>query len=338
MQQPQKAPSPELIFDLINGYQRSAAIKAAIEVELFTAIAEGNTTPKSIAPRCRISERGARILADYLTVAGLITKKDGMYGLTADTAAFLDRRSQSYIGGATQFLLSPELMKGFTDFTAAVRKGGSIIPDDATLAPENPLWVDFARGMAPLMVPAAQAIPEIAGAPAGNKWKVLDVAAGHGLFGIMLAVENPNAEIIALDWPNVLEVAHENAAKFGVANRWKKLSGDALTIEYGIGYDIVLLTNFLHHFDTPTCEKILRKVRTALKSDGRVITLEFVPNEDRVSPPLAAAFPLFMLAGTPSGDAYTFSEFQQMFKNAGFIKSEIHDLPGLPQRLIISYA
>ncbi len=107
-------------------------------------------------------------------------------------------------------------------------------------------------------------------------------------------------------------------------------------MDYGEGYDVVLLTNFLHHFDPPTNEKLLRKVHAALADGGRAVTLEFVPNDDRVSPLGVAGFSLVMLAGTPSGDAYTFAEFDRMFKNAGFSKSEIHELPQVVQQLIVS--
>ena len=83
----------------------------------------------------------------------------------------------------------------------------------------------------------------------------------------------------------------------------------------------------MHHFDPAACEKLLRKVQGALKPGGRVVLLEFVPNEDRVSPPTAASFSLIMLASTPAGDAYTFKEFQQMLQNSGYRSSELHPLP-----------
>jgi 2-polyprenyl-3-methyl-5-hydroxy-6-metoxy-1,4-benzoquinol methylase len=338
MSQTSRQPSPELIFNYFNAFQQSAALKGAIELELFTAIGEGNSNVKTIADRCKTSERGTRILLDYLTVMGLLTKSGSAYGLTADTAMFLDKRSPAYLGSAARFLLAPELAKGFDDIASAVRKGGTTVSGEGTIAAENPLWVDFARGMAPLMMPAAQAIAEITGAAKGPQWKVLDIAAGHGMFGITLASKNPNAEIVALDWPQVLEVAAENSRKFRVENRWKKLPGDALTVDYGQGYDVVLLTNFLHHFDKSTCESILKKTHAALKPGGRAVALEFVPNDDRVSPPIPAMFALIMLAGTPSGDAYTFRELEAMFRNSGFTKSELHELQGLPQKVIVSHA
>jgi 2-polyprenyl-3-methyl-5-hydroxy-6-metoxy-1,4-benzoquinol methylase len=135
----------------------------------------------------------------------------------------------------------------------------------------------------------------------------------------------------------VLEVAKANAAKAGVSARYTTLPGSAFETDFGGGYDIVLLTNFLHHFDLATCEKLLRKIHAALKPGGRAVTLEFVPNEDRVSPATAAAFSMVMLGTTEAGDAYTFSEFDRMFHNAGFSRSELHAIGPFPTRVILSH-
>jgi SAM-dependent methyltransferase len=330
-------PTPERIFDTITAYQRSAAIKSAIELDLFTAIGEGANTPQLLSGRCKASERGLRILADYLAALGLLTKSGSGYELTSESASFLDRRARAYLGSTVAFLLHPAMTGQFGNLTEAVRKGGTVV-EQGTISPENPIWVDFARSMMPMMFPPAQFIAELTGAAKGEEWKVLDIAAGHGIFGITLAQRNPNAEIVALDWPAVLDVAETNARNFGVSSRYQTLPGDALTLDFGNNYDLVLVTNFLHHFDVPTCENFMRKVRRALKPSGRAITLEFVPNDDRVSPPTAAMFGLSMLVGTPAGDVYTYRELEQMFSNAGFNRSELHPVPMSPQHLIISYA
>ena len=166
--------------------------------------------------------------------------------------------------------------------------------------------------------------------------KVLDIAAGHGMFGITFAQHHPGAEVFAVDWPNVLEVAKENAQKLGVAERYSTIPGSAFDVAFGQGYDVVLLTNFLHHFDPPTCETLLRKVHAALSEGGRAVTLEFVPNEDRVSPPPPAAFSLMMPGSTPAGDAYTFAELERMFAEAGFSHSELHPLPPTIEPIVVS--
>ena len=329
-------PSPQLFFQTMNAHQRTEALKTAIELELFTAIGEGNKTPADLAKRCKASEKGIRVLCDFLTIMEMLTKQNGQYGLTLDSSVFLDKRSPAYLGTATEFLGSPLLAGSAKFMTEAVRKGGTAMPDDGTLAPENPVWVTFARAMAPMMSLPAEMIPKLVDPKADGKLKVLDIAAGHGLFGIGFAKNNPQAEITALDWKAVLEVAKENAQKAGIANRYSTREGSAFDVDFGGGYDVVLLTNFLHHFDPPTCETLLRKVHAALADGGRAVTLEFIPNDDRVTPPDTAGFSMVMLLGTPSGDAYTFAEFEKMFANAGFSRSTLHPLPPTIQQVVIS--
>jgi len=329
-------PSPQLFFQTINAHQRTEALKTAIELEVFTAIGEGNTTAAQIAKRCQTSEKGMRVLCDFLTIMGMLTKQGDRYALTLDSATFLDKRSPAYVGGATEFLCSPMLIEGTQKMAEAVRRGGTALENEGTLDPEHPVWVNFARGMAPLMMMPAQMIAKLVDPNADRKLKILDIAAGHGMFGIAFATNNKQAEITAVDWKPVLEVAKENAQKDGVSDRYRTIEGSAFDVEFGSGYDLVLLTNFLHHFDPPTCETLLRKVRAALADGGRAVTLEFVPNDDRVTPPEVAGFSLVMLVGTPSGDAYTFRELEQMFANAGFSRSSIHELPPTFQQVVIS--
>ncbi|HYN24609.1 MAG TPA: class I SAM-dependent methyltransferase [Pyrinomonadaceae bacterium] len=183
----------------------------------------------------------------------------------------------------------------------------------------------------------AQLMANLVDERADRKLRVLDIAAGHGLYGIAFANKNPQTEVVAVDWPNVLEVARENADKAGFADRYQTIAGSAFDVDYGTGYDLVLLTNFLHHFDPATCETLLRKVHAALANNGRAVILEFVPNEDRISPPETAAFSMMMLGSTPAGDAYTFPELERMCSAAGFARSEIHQLPPSIQQVVISY-
>lgn len=330
-------PSPVLFFETLNAYQRTQCLKGAIDLDLFTAISEGASTAGAIAERCSASERGIRILCDYLVVIGFLTKDGAAYGLTVDSATFLTRNSPAYIGTITKFLGSPELTRNFDDVAAIVRKGGTVIDEEGTVAPEHPIWVEFARSMAPVMGMPSELLAALIGAGSGEPWKVLDIAAGHGLFGIAIAKQNPNAEVTAVDWPDVLAVASENASAAGVAERHRTIPGSAFEVDYGTGYDVILLTNFLHHFDPPTCVQLLKKVYEALAPGGRAVTFEFVPNEDRVSPPVPAMFSLMMLGTTPSGDAYTFSELEEMFRSAGFSSSELHSLPPTFQQVVISH-
>ena len=333
---PSARPSPERIFSTLNAFQNTAALKTAIQLDIFTAIADGADRASSIAQRVSASERGVRILCDYLTIQGFLTKGEDRYGLTQESAIFLNRHSPAYMGTLANFLSSESHKRNFEALTETVKKGGTSVAQGDNTKPNDELWVNFARSMAPLTTVSAAFIAELAGAKEGKACKVLDIAAGHGMFGITIAKQNPNAQITAVDWAPVLAVAKENAATADVADRVSFRPGSAFEADLGEGYDIVLLTNIFHHFDIPTCEKLMRRVHSALNPGGKAITLEFVPNEDRVTPPMAAGFGLIMLANTDAGDAYTFSQYEKMFRSAGFAKTTLHPVPDMPQQVLLS--
>jgi 2-polyprenyl-3-methyl-5-hydroxy-6-metoxy-1,4-benzoquinol methylase len=332
---PQEQPTPERFFNALNAHQQTAAMKAAIELDVFTAIAEGNATAASIAARCEAAERGVRILCDYLAILGFLKKENSQYSLAPDASLFLNRTSPAYVGTAMKFMLAPRICEAHEQLTEAVRRGGTAV-GAGTTEPENADWVEFARSMMPLMSMPSQIIAaELR--KGGEVRKVLDIAAGHGLYGIAVARQNPMAHIYAADWKNVLAVAQENAQGAGVADRYHLIPGDAFATQLGTGYDLALITNFLHHFDALTCTSFLRKVHDALKPGGRAAIAEFVPNPDRISPPTAAAFSMMMLATTPSGDAYTFAELEKMAKDAGFARVEMAPAELGINKLVIAY-
>lgn len=332
-----QGPSPALFFDTISSYQRTEALRAAIELDFFSQFGGGRRTADELAAGCKAAPRGVRILADFLTILGFLHKHGNQYELTPDSTVFLDRASPAYLGGAIGFMLSPDLRACFEKLTGAVRRGGTAVSEEGTVSHDNPIWVEFARAMGPLMQLPAQLLAGLVGGDARRPLRVLDVAAGHGLFGIAVAKQFPNAHVVALDWPNVLAVASENAQRAGVAARHTLLPGSAFDVDWGGPYDLVLLTNFLHHFDVPTCETIASKTFAALAPCGQALTLEFIPDADRISPPSTAGFSLVMLASTARGDAYTFAELQSIFAHAGFARSTFHPLPPTTQQAVVSF-
>jgi 2-polyprenyl-3-methyl-5-hydroxy-6-metoxy-1,4-benzoquinol methylase len=338
-QQPDSAPpDPTVVFETLTAHQRTAALLAAIEIGLYRAIGEGVNDATGLAARCNASERGIRILCDYLVVIGLLGKTDGRFVHTPTTAVFLDPASPTSLAPMARFLGGPALQEPFRQLTEIVRSGRTVLPGQGTVEPENPVWVEFAHSMAPMMAPIAAPLAECALEGLEGAVQVLDIAAGHGLFGIGVATQNPAARIVAVDWAPVLEVASANARKAGVADRYETLAGSAFEVDFGGPYDVALLTNFLHHFDRATCVALLTKVRRALTPRGRAATLDFVPNDDRVSPPMAAAFAMTMLGTTQSGDAYTFKEYEGMYREAGFARVTAQPIPHAPHTIVTGYA
>jgi len=322
---PQKAPSPMLFFETVNAFRRTEALKSAIELGIFSSLAKDSLSAAEIAKKGNISERGTRILCDYLVVIGFLAKEGNLYRNTVDSAMFLDRKSPAYVGNAIDFLLSPTTREEVGHLTEYVKTGKGGTHNDAFEA-NNPKWIDFARTMGVLQSMPAQANAKALQLDPAKKHKVLSLAAGHGMFEIAVGKLNPKTDMVAVDWPVVLEVAKENAKAAGVADRYHTIPGDAFKVDFGKDYDVALVTGFLHHFDPPTCEELLRKVHAALTPGGKLSIAEFVPNDDRVSPPGPAAFSLNMLAATPGGDSYTFKELESMLKKAGFQSPEMHPL------------
>jgi 2-polyprenyl-3-methyl-5-hydroxy-6-metoxy-1,4-benzoquinol methylase len=326
--------SPEPIMASIFGYLRTAAMQAAVRLDLFTAIGEGVTDIEALATRIQSNPRSLRSLCDYLTTLGHLEKHDAAYALSPSSAAFLDRRAPAYLGAAEAFLASPDNQRqALGDPLAFLRHEGGAAAGN--LAPDNPVWAIYARAMVALAAPVARATAKIL-APTLSDATILDVAAGSGLFGIELLRTLPAARVVALDWPHVLEVAAENAAKRGVDDRLQMKPGSALEVDWGAGYDLVLLPNFLHHFDAATATDILRRARAALLAGGRVAIIEFMPELNRVSAPTIAAFSLLMRVTTPDGDAYTANELAAMARAAGFTQTEATPLGATLQTLLVA--
>jgi len=325
--------SPEHFLNELLGYQKTAALKAAVELDLFSALDSTGGDLGQVSVRTGASERGVRILCDYLTIKGFLEKENGRHRLTPSSQTFLTRASPAYMGGIIDFLASPEMIQlWLTEPSSFVRNGGSA--GLANVAPDNPVWIKFARAMVPFVAPVAGMIAtELAAWPIQPK-RLLDIAAGHGLFGISAAQAIPSLEVTAIDWPGVLAVAQENASNAGVAQRYRIINGSAFDVDWGEGYDIVLLTNFLHHFDRNTCIDLLSRARRALSIGGRVLALEFVPNDDRVTPPIPAMFAYMMLGSTPAGDAYIASDFENMGRQAGFSRTLFKTAEPSPETLV----
>jgi SAM-dependent methyltransferase len=322
------------VFDLALAYQKTAALKAAIELNIFNLIAGEPRTAAFLSQQTGASARGLRILCDYLTVNGLLMKEGLNYSLRPSAKRFLDPSSPSTTTSAVDFLAAPEMLElVMHDPASYVRRGGS--EGFANIAGDHPVWVRFARAMTPFAALTAKRVAAHVVAGAKPPRTVLDIACGHGLYGIEVARAIPNAVVTAVDWAPVLAVACENADAAGVRDRYRALVGSAFEVDLGQQVDLVLVPNLLHHFSFDVCVSLLRRVRSALSRGGQAFVIEFVPNDDRVSPPVQASFAFWMLATTPGGDAYPLAEIQAMALEAGFASATAHSLHPIPETLVV---
>lgn len=325
-------PNPEFVWDTMLAHQRSAALRAGVELGVFDALGDGPQTAAALAEKAGVPERGMRILCDYLAIIELLAKRDGQFAHTPTSAVFLDGRSPVSMAPTLPFLMTDKIMAASRGLTETIRQGRTSLTEPLA-GEEVTEWVTFARSMQPMMAAAAEFIAGRVlrgGVPA----KVLDVAASHGQFGLAVARQAPGCEIVAQDFPSVLEVTSENARAAGIP--LTLLPGSAFTVDLGTGYDAVLVTNLFHHFSAEDNVALMKRLHAALRPGGQMMILEMVPNADRLTPPAAASFSLMMLSNTIAGDAYTMDEYGQMLDAAGFGARELMDVPQSPQQLIVA--
>jgi SAM-dependent methyltransferase len=301
--------SPTWLIEEFCAYERTFALRTAIELDLFTRIGAGANTIPALAKATRASVRGLRVLCDHLTVYQHLIKEGNRYRLSLNSRVYLSKDSPAYFGSAIEFLASDIYVKAFSGLLHSVKRGRGPSPETR--------WPDYARFMSPLAQHMAEFMAEAMKADAAGPSRILDVAAGHGLYGLALAAVNSEAEIYALDAPQVLRVASKNARRAGVRKRFHPIPGDAFKTAFGGPYDLVLTANIAHHLQPRANIELFQKCREALKPEGKLVLLDFVVNDDRVSPPAEAAFALHLFA-TGSCDVYTFGEYKGMLRTAGF--------------------
>lgn len=300
---------PTWLLDEFRAFERTLALRTAIEMDLFTRIGAGTNTIRALCAASGASERGLRALCDYLTVQGHLAKKGARYNLSLNARLYLTKASPAYFGSAVKFFASDATVAAFCRLRQTVEQGTAAVPELD--------WVEYARSMAPLAESTSQFVAT-ALVTDSAPIQVLDLGAGHGLYGLAIAARNPAAQVFALDAAQVLEIASDNAREAGVAPRYHPIPGDAFKTDFDGPYDLVLAANLAHHFDAAANVRLFEKARAALKPKGRIALIEWLPNADRVSPSYDAAFALTVLATSARGAIYTLKEYSKMLRGAGF--------------------
>jgi C-methyltransferase len=318
---------PDRIFEMFHGLWVSGILKAAVELDVFTAIAEGSTTVEAIAAKIEASSRGTRILLNALGALDLVWKRKESYGLEPIADTFLVRGKEAYIGDFSSAVPVAH-WEAFGKMAEAVKKGAPVCD---FLTHESEDWEQVALALVPLGIPVARSLGDILGIGREGRsgCTILDVACGSGVYGYTLLQQDPRATVTGLDRKNVLKVAARVARDMGVAERVTHRAGDILTMDYGHSeFDIAIVSHILQGFDAAQGRGILEKVYDGLFPGGVVVINDFVADEDRCTRRFPLLFACYMLLVTPEGDTYTFSEFKSWLDAIGFQAATKHEVPG----------
>jgi len=330
--------TPQQLFEMINGYVVSGAIKAALDLEVFTLIANGKNTADQIAGAQKITPRAARILCDVLVAQGLLTKSSGRYGLAPISGAMLVKGSPGYLGAMLYGTIVNRFMwDGAGRMTEVLRAGHSLLEQGAE-ARQNPFWEEFARGTREAAMIIGPMVADVAASAFDGKSpaRILDIASGSGYYGFSALKKFPNARLTSMDWANVLALTEATVSELGLKDRVEFRPGDIFSDDLGSNYDLILAVNIYHHFSPAKNTELSKRLGAALASGGALVIVDQVPDEGREHDRLALMFAMTLMLWTQEGDTFTKSEYERMLKPAGFAPIELRELPAFGQKAIIA--
>lgn len=327
-------PTPERLMQMAWGYAPPLIIAAAIEHKLFDYLAQGPRSLPELATQSGASARGLRAILDALVGLELLIREGERYALTAESSTFLVSSNPGYRGMFFRHH-SHQLLPQWMQLSQVVRTGRPVTRTNAGNDGAE-YFAQFVESLFPVSYAAACALGEhLELANATAPLSVLDIGAGSGVWGIALAEQSAQVRILAVDWPEVLEVTRRVASRHGVADRLNIVAGDFCEADFGQGHRIATLGHILHSEGPDRNRRLLKKVFDALSPGGLVAIQEFVPNEDRTGPPLPLMFAVNMLVNTEAGGTYTFGEMSAWLREAGFVNPRQLSVPA-PSPLLLA--
>jgi 3-hydroxy-5-methyl-1-naphthoate 3-O-methyltransferase len=326
--------TPERVMQFAWGYAPTLIIRTALDLRLFDFMDQSPKSVAELAQQTGASTRGLTAILNALVGLEFVTRSDGRYALTPESATFLVSTKPGFHGGFFQHTLDQILPK-WLQLGEVVRSGK---PASAVNSRQHgaEFFANFVESLFPMGYPAARTLGEHLGiSKAGGPVKVLDLAAGSGVWGIALAQQSPQVRVSAVDWPEVLETTRRMTSRHGLADRLTTIPGDLLEVDFGTGYDIAVLGHILHSEGEKRSRQLLGKTFEALKAGGTIAIAEFVANDERTGPPNALMFAVNMLVNTEEGDTFTFAEMSRWLSECGFINARQLEAPG-PSPLILA--
>ncbi|MGP4046386.1 class I SAM-dependent methyltransferase [Streptomyces sp. 2A115] len=321
----------EELFTTMTAYKQTSVLKAGIQLGVFDHLADGPVDAGTVAEAIGTAPRGAGILLNALAAIGVVETDKERYWIPADTADLLVSTRPGYAGGMVSVFAGDAEWAAVNKIGDAVRNGGTVLDDNAE-TPNYGFWEDFAANAHVVAAPTAKILVDQIGdwARGREELKVLDVACGHGVYGYSVAQAFEHAHVWSLDWENVLPVAKEHATRMGVLDRTSHIAGDMFTTDLGGPYDLVLITNVMHHFSEEKALELLRRGASVLRPGGRVglvgfTTSEKLPAED----PAPYLFDILMLAWTTGGHVHSGEAYERMLGAAGLRGLADEAVPGL---------
>jgi ubiquinone/menaquinone biosynthesis C-methylase UbiE len=327
--------TPESLLKYAWGFAPSLIIAAAARNGVFDALDAGPKTVAETSAATGASQRGLASIMNALIALELLTRDSaGRYSLTPESATFLVSSKPGYLGGFFDHIRTG-LIPTWLELPETVRTGNP--PRKVNQEGDGgAFFADFVTDLFSLNYGSAVTAADALGLAARpNPVRVLDIAAGSGVWGIAMAQRSPQVTVTAVDWPKVLETTRGMVTRYGLADRFQYLAGDLGEVNFGSGYDVATLGHILHSEGVARSRELLRKVFEALNPGGTVVIAEFLVDADRRGPLQGLIFGVNMLVNTENGNSYSFEEIREWLELTGFFNVGTVQAPG-PSPLIFA--
>ena len=336
MTQPTNAPlTPQRIAQMAWGFAPPLVLGAAVQHKLFDALDAGPLTAAQLAQRTGLSDRGTRMIANVLVGLELLSKDgDGRYALTTESSTFLVTTKPSFQGGIFHHI-DTQLIPKWLKLPEIVKTGRAAFAVNQESQGAQ-FFEKFVEDIFPMSYGATQALGDaLKLAEAKAPVRVLDLAAGSGVWGIGLAQKSPQVRVTAVDWPGVIRVTRRVAERHKLLDRFTFIEGDLHSADFGTGHNIATLGHILHSEGEKLSRELLKKTFKALAPGGTLAIAEFLVNDTRTGPPNGLIFAVNMLVNTDTGDTFSYTEIARWMSEAGFTNARTLDAPG-PSPLILA--
>jgi SAM-dependent methyltransferase len=310
-------------------YQQSAALFAAIELDLFSAIAQGADSIDAIAGKLDLARHQVDRLVTVLTAMQLLVKNGDRYGNAADVERFLVKGSPRY-AGAWMLFTKPQ----WNDWGQLADK--LRVKQEKRLGMYEEFSVEDAR--------AYHAATNSIGMGAARRFlkqvdltgrrRLLDLGGGSGAYSIEAAKAYPDLRAIVFDLPPVAVVAREYIARHGVADRVTAMAGDFTADDFPAGVDVAVMASNLPQYSAELIQLVIAKAYAALAPSGEMHLVGEALNDDRSGPLNPALWGLAEALSGSTGVAHSEAECKTFFAKAGFVDIAVHEfVPGILSRI-----
>jgi hypothetical protein len=331
--------TPARILNLARGFMAAKVLLSAVELGLFTALAEaGPLAAEGLRQRLGVHERGARDFFDTLVSIGMLERDaDGRYANTPEADLYLDRNKPTYIGGLLE-MQNARLYLFWASLTEALRtgepqneaKGGGGDLFEAIYADPERLQT-FLRGMTGVSLLTANAITEKF--PWREYRTVIDIGTAQGCLPVQVAKAHPHISGGGFDLPAVAPVFEAYVTEHRLSERLKFHPGDFFTDPLPTA-DVLVMGHILHDWDLPTKRMLLAKAHAALAPGGALLVYDMMIDDERRTNTHGLLMSLNMLIETKGGFDYTGADCIGWMREAGFRETRVEPLAG-PHAMVI---